>query len=1164
MAYRPTNDTTENVIHRNTIFDGQGMVSCCTCGYCIKKTQDATLELTNFKAAPPIINEQSIGSGVLEFSDYMVPSGSSGNYILSPQLIQQNLNIESLSDGFIYYPFLNCKGTTSVPLNDGAWGISVLENGFFTRPVKTYGVEVQSSYNQFNPGGFNPVFSNNTFGGTTYYARTFGNQFIGANNTNNIPDNYSWVTVRSGPQIPIPYCTQGQIDYYATIYPTNTSYVYPPLTNSGSLENYFSYINNNDWSLEGFRTNASCSNNVVSLMAPAYFLDVSSYQFSYQYPNYTFYSSEKFIYSGPSPVGEPVPPSIYPYNPFWGYDSVNKKMVDIYKGGYVLKNFTIDKFGKFSSSLTMLPIYEIKYKEITYNMFNNPLNLYDEIGTYYPVNFRCACTRNQWYLDPDGTESEILEQFTYKAIGSASAYGGVVSSIYGDNQELIDYRMNGYFTQLAYSSYNYPYQPVYPEEVSFGVNKTPNPFTDPVTYSEAMDQPYVPLKYTASKTDRTQITSTTDASGRTTLTIRNILWSGKILLKNSYSHNLGVNAPRLANGKFIPQVYQAVLKGGFESDAIISFQSIPLCKMVDITDKLRKVTELKVNLENYRKIPQIYMANYDATLRFYYATPAVSELPTLVNSYNKWSSFQWYLGFLAFSSATYYSQYQGQGYYINGSYYIEFSNTEFFPPNVNSENQFRVRNKFTVPNPLAIGGNVYDFNVIQKDIVAIDPPVLTSYVAKAGRAYPDFGVEDRFKSCLLINGDKDVWKTGNEVQFVGLDYLVTNGGSGYTSVPTVTLSGGGGGTGATAYARISNGKVISVTVNNKGKNYTSNKTVVISGGGGTGATAVDISFTPFYSIYMEEIKDEKQTAGQSLIRIARTLQDANNGIYIPNVGLETIYKDKSLSVKFLYGFKDVSKDNLPRYENVNLNDPVASNVNADIIGGYYSKEAQWRTDFNGTLEFSFSHYSGLQISFKDKATNAYIQKYDYNFFQNASNFFSEQGQSFLEVISLSPLKIKYRNLTFDGYGGQYYSPNYFYGMYNPGFEINDLNPQNTPKINMTAMLPFSNVFDSFVGLSMPGFQCDIVMEEVVDEFIQEALPASFNQILQNVEFIQTSNMMNSRTPIQMINPEQCEHIGKVIDRKNCNCPKQWVRLCDVHGKTDWKKCITCKDFKLSE
>ena len=583
------------------------------------------------------------------------------------------------------------------------------------------------------------------------------------------------------------------------------------------------------------------------------------------------------------------------------------------------------------------------------------------------------------------------------------------------------------------------------------------------------------------------------------------------------------------------------------------------------------------------------MANYHAALQLYYATPAISEI---FQTYNRWSQFTWYLGFSAFTGAAYYSYYVSNGYYIYNGYYFEFSNTEFFPPNVNSENQFRVRNKFTVPNPLAISGNVYDFNVIQKDIVAIDPPVLTSYVAKAGRAYPDFGVSDRFKSCLLINGDKDVWKTGNEVQFVGLDYLVTNGGSGYTSVPTVTLSSGGG-TGATAYATISNGKVISVTVNNKGKDYTSNKTVVISGGGGNGATAIDISFTPFYSIYMEEIKDEKQTAGQTLIRIARTLQDANNGVYIPNVGLETLYKDRSLSVKFLYGFKDVSKENLPRYENVNLNDPVPSNVNADIIGGYYSKEKQWKTDFNGTLEFSFSHYYGLQISFKDKNTYAYIQKYNYSSFRTGGNFFSEQGQSFLEVISLSPLKIKYRNLTFDGYGGDYSYINNF-GLTNPGFEVNDGSPENVPRINMIAMLPFSNVFDSFVGLSMPGFQCDIVMEEVVDEFIQEALPVEFNQILENVEYIQTSNLMNSRTPIQMINPEQCEHIGKVIDRKDCNCPscqllfqcvhiveqcehigkvidrkdcncpKKWVRLCDVHGKTDWKKCMQCKDFKVSE
>lgn len=1160
MAYRPTNDTTENVIHRNTIFDSQGMVSCCTCGYCIKKTEDATLELTNFKSAPPIINEQSIGSGVLEFSDYMIPSGSFGPYILSPDNIQKNLNIESLSDGFIYYPFLNCKGTTSVPLNDASWGSSVLEDGFFTKPVKTYGVEVQSIY-YYNPNNPFPIptYQDNSFGRTFYYSEIYGNQFrgsffIGYNDPNNIKDNYSWYSV--GPYPPTT-CRQSDIDIYSSKYGVNKSPVYPPLTNTGSLDNYFSYINSNDYSIEGFKTDASCSNNIVPLMSPSYYLNVSSYQFSYQYPDYTFFSSVKTIFSGSSPEGEPVPPfGIFEYGTLWIYDSAEKKINEVYKNGYVLKDFEIDKFGKFSSSLTLLPIKEVKQKKITNNLYNNPNISTTELDIPIFPAFRCTCLWNMWVVDSENIQEEIIS--SYKAIGTSSAFGGVISSIYGDNQELIDYRLNGRFDDLLYNNIG-GIGTHYIGDVSFGANKFPSIY-DPSGYTYVIDQPYVPLKYIASKTDRTQITSTTDASGRTTLTIKNILWAGKTLLTNNYGHNLGVNAPGLANGKLIPQAYQAILKGGFESDAIISFQSVPLCKMVDITDQLRKVAELKVNFENYRKIPQMYMANYDATMQLINASPGVLDR-TIYPSYYGFTDFQQYLGFPAFTMSLYYSIYILNGYYNYGFSVLEFNNTEFYPPNINSENQFRVRNKITVSTTSGYQYNAYEFNVVQKDIVTIDPPVLTSYVAKPGRVYPDFGVPDRFKSCLLINGDASVWQTGNEVKIIGFDYLVTNGGTGYTSTPTVTISGGGG-TGATAYATISNGKVISVTIGSKGINYTSNKNVVISGGGGTGATAVNITFTPFHSIYMEEIKDEKQTAGQSLIRIATTLENANNGIYIPNVGLETLYKDKSLSVKFLYNWKDVSIENLPRYENVNLNDPVASNINADIVGGYYSKEAQWKTDFNGTLNFNFTNYYGLNISFRDKITNAYIESYRYLYWRNGNNFYSSYIDSFLEVISLSPLKIKYKNVTFDAYGGDLSYTNFF--LTNPGFEVIDFAFASVPKVIITANLPFLNYFNNVVGLSMPGFQCDVVMEEVVDEFINPSLPVEFNQILENVEYIQTSNLINSRTPMQMINPEQCEHIGKVIDRKDCNCPKKWVRLCDVHGKTDWKQCMQCKDFKVSE
>jgi FtsP/CotA-like multicopper oxidase with cupredoxin domain len=64
---------------------------------------------------------------------------------------------------------------------------------------------------------------------------------------------------------------------------------------------------------------------------------------------------------------------------------------------------------------------------------------------------------------------------------------------------------------------------------------------------------------------------------------------------------------------------------------------------------------------------------------------------------------------------------------------------------------------------------------------------------------------------------------------------VANGGSGYTSAPTVSFSGGGG-TGAAAVATIT-GIVSGITLDSGGSGYAANTTVAITGGGGTGATA---------------------------------------------------------------------------------------------------------------------------------------------------------------------------------------------------------------------------------------------------------------------------------------------------------------------------------------
>jgi len=68
---------------------------------------------------------------------------------------------------------------------------------------------------------------------------------------------------------------------------------------------------------------------------------------------------------------------------------------------------------------------------------------------------------------------------------------------------------------------------------------------------------------------------------------------------------------------------------------------------------------------------------------------------------------------------------------------------------------------------------------------------------------------------------------------------VTNDGSGYTSVPTVTIGTptAGYGTTATAIATVVSNKVTAITVTNAGSGYLTAPSVTITGGGGSSATA---------------------------------------------------------------------------------------------------------------------------------------------------------------------------------------------------------------------------------------------------------------------------------------------------------------------------------------
>ena len=107
------------------------------------------------------------------------------------------------------------------------------------------------------------------------------------------------------------------------------------------------------------------------------------------------------------------------------------------------------------------------------------------------------------------------------------------------------------------------------------------------------------------------------------------------------------------------------------------------------------------------------------------------------------------------------------------------------------------------------------------DIVATKPFSNPTFKAKIIRKRYDLGQ-------LIVKPIKEVRTV-----------TITEGGTGYTSAPTVTFSGGGG-EGARAQAIITNGAVTSIVITEGGDNYTSAPTVTISEsntGGGTRATA---------------------------------------------------------------------------------------------------------------------------------------------------------------------------------------------------------------------------------------------------------------------------------------------------------------------------------------
>ena len=95
---------------------------------------------------------------------------------------------------------------------------------------------------------------------------------------------------------------------------------------------------------------------------------------------------------------------------------------------------------------------------------------------------------------------------------------------------------------------------------------------------------------------------------------------------------------------------------------------------------------------------------------------------------------------------------------------------------------------------------------------------------------------------------------------------VTSGGSGYTSAPIITITGGGG-SGASATANINNGIIQSITITNGGSGYTSVPVIRFLEGGGSGASAtVTLSSFTITSISIENGGSGYTTAPEIILQ----------------------------------------------------------------------------------------------------------------------------------------------------------------------------------------------------------------------------------------------------------------------------------------------------------
>ena len=166
----------------------------------------------------------------------------------------------------------------------------------------------------------------------------------------------------------------------------------------------------------------------------------------------------------------------------------------------------------------------------------------------------------------------------------------------------------------------------------------------------------------------------------------------------------------------------------------------------------------------------------------------------------------------------------------SGNYTVRNFNIDVREHRSNDRGQWKKSTPYLIGDVITNNGNSYVAKISGSSLASGTGPSHTS-----GEVYENpadsTGVKWGYVEKPVFN--RGVFSAEGKVVAI----YITSGGSGYTSAPLVTISGGGG-SGALATAVIdSNGAVIDIVIDAQGSGYTSTPTVSIAGGGGSGATA---------------------------------------------------------------------------------------------------------------------------------------------------------------------------------------------------------------------------------------------------------------------------------------------------------------------------------------